>query len=44
MKITKRKIVELLNSLDDDVEIEFNAVISKHWKKGELNKIGISFI
>lgn len=30
MKITKRKIVELLNSLDDDVEIEFNAVISKH--------------
>lgn len=30
MKITKRKIVELLNLLDDDVEIEFNAVISKH--------------
>lgn len=44
MKITKRKIVELLNSLDDDVEIEFNAVISKHWEKGKLKKIGIGFI
>ena len=43
MKKTKREIVELFNSLDDDVEIEFSVAISRHWEKGKLKKIGISF-
>lgn len=43
MKKTKRELVELFNSLGDDVEIEFNVAISRHWEKGKLKKIGISF-
>ena len=44
MKKTKREIVELFNSLDDDVEIEFNVLVSRQWEKGKLKKIGIGFI
>ena len=43
-KKTKREIVELFNSLDDDVEIEFNVLVSRHWENGKLKKIGISFV
>ncbi len=44
MKITKKQIFEFLNSLDDDVEIELNVLVSRHWEKGKLKKIGISFV
>lgn len=44
MKKTKRELVEFFNSLDDDVEIEFSVAISRHWEKGKLKKIGISFV
>ena len=44
MKKTKREIVELFNSLDDDVEIEFDVLVSKQWENGKLKKIGISFV
>ena len=43
MKKTKRELVEWFNSLDDDVEIEFHAAVSRHWEKGKLKKIGICF-
>lgn len=44
MKITKGELVEWFNSLDDDVEIEFNVLaVSRRWKKGKLEKIGFSF-
>ena len=43
MKKTKKEIVEWFNLLDDDVEIEFNVAISRHWEKGKLKKIGLSF-
>lgn len=44
MKKTKKELVEWFNLLDDDVEIEFNVLgVSKHWEKGKLKKIGISF-
>ena len=44
MKKTKRELVEWFNSLDDDVEIEFNvAAVSRQWEKGKLKKIGFSF-
>lgn len=43
MKKTKKELVEWFNSLDDDVEIEFSVAISRHWEKGKLKKIGISF-
>ena len=39
---TKKELVELFNSLDDDVEIEFN-VVSRRFEKGKLKKIGFSF-
>jgi len=43
MTKTKREWIEWFNSLDDDVEIEFNVIgVSKHWEKGKLKKIGIS--
>jgi hypothetical protein len=44
MKKTKRELVELFNSLDDDVEIEFNVLVSSHWENGKLKKIGFSFV
>lgn len=44
MKKTKREIVELFNSLDDDVEIEFNVLVSRQWENEKLKKIGISFV
>lgn len=44
MKITKKELVELFNLLDDDVEIEFHILVSKHFKDGKLKKIGISFV
>lgn len=44
MKKTKREIVEWFNSLDDNVEIEFNVLISRHYINGKLKKIGISFV
>jgi len=44
MKKTKRELVELFNLLDDDVEIEFNVAVSRHWVNGKLKKIGISFL
>ena len=44
MKKTKRELVEWFNLLDDDVEIEFNVLVSKHWENGKLKKIGISFV
>ena len=44
MKKTKREIVEWFNSLDDDVEIEFNVLVSRHCENGKLKKIGISFL
>ena len=44
MKKTKRELVELFNSLDDDVEIEFDALVSRHWVNGKLKKIGITFV
>lgn len=44
MKKTKREIVELFNSLDDDVEIEFNVLVSRLWENEKLKKIGISFV
>ena len=43
MKKTKREIIELFNSLDDDVEIEFNVLVSRHWEKRKLKKIGFGF-
>jgi hypothetical protein len=43
MTKTKREWIEWFNSLDDDVEIEFNVIgVSRHWEKGKLKKIGIS--
>lgn len=43
MTKTKREWIEWFNSLDDDVEIEFNVLgVSRHWEKGKLKKIGIS--
>lgn len=44
MKKTKKEIVELFNSLDDDVEIEFNVLVSRLWENEKLKKIGISFV
>lgn len=44
MKKTKRELVEWFNSLDDDVEIEFNVLVSRQWEKGKLKKIGFSFV
>lgn len=44
MKKTKREIVELFNSLDDDVEIEFDVLVSRLWENEKLKKIGISFV
>jgi hypothetical protein len=44
MKKTKRELVEWFNSLDDDVEIEFDLLVSRHFEKGKLKKIGISFL
>lgn len=44
MKKTKREIVELFNSLDDDVQIEFDVLVSRLWENGKLKKIGISFV
>jgi hypothetical protein len=43
MTKTKREWIEWFNSLDDDVEIEFNVIgVSRHWEKVKLKKIGIS--
>lgn len=44
MKKTKREIVELFNSLDDDVQIEFDVLVSRHWENGKLKKIRIGFV
>lgn len=44
MKITKKELVELFNLLDDDVEIGFHVLVSRHWVKGKLKKIGICFV
>ena len=44
MKKTKKELVEWFNLLDDDVEIEFNVLLSRHWVKGKLKKIGISLM
>ena len=43
MKKTKGELVELFKLLDDDVEIEFSVAVSKHWEKGKLKKIGLTF-
>lgn len=41
-KKTKKEWIEWFNSLDDDVEIEFNvAYSSKHSENGKLEKITI---
>ena len=47
MKMTKKELVELFNLfnlLDDDVEIEFHVLVSRHFEDGKLKKIGISFV
>ncbi len=44
MKMTKKELVGWFNLLDDDSEIEFNVLVSKHWVKGKLKKIGISIV
>jgi hypothetical protein len=43
MKKTKKELIELFNSLDDDVEIEFCIAVSRHYEKGKLKKIRIGF-
>lgn len=43
MKKTKKEWVKWFNSLDDDVEVEFDiSAVSRHWEKGKLKKIKIS--
>lgn len=42
-KKTKKEWIEWLNSLDDDVEIEFNIPYSKYSENGKLKKITIDF-
>ena len=44
MKKTKKEWIKWFNSLDDDVEIEFNVLaVSRHWKKEKLKKISIVY-
>lgn len=44
MKKTKKEWIEWFNSLDDDVEIEFNVLaLARQWKKEKLKKIEINF-
>ena len=40
-KKTKKEWIELFNSLDDDVEIEFNVDYITHSENGKLKKITI---
>ena len=40
-KKTKKEWIEWFNSLDDDVEIEFNVAYSTHSENGKLKKITI---
>lgn len=40
-KKTKQEWIKWFNSLDDDVEIEFNIAYSKHSENGKLKKITI---
>lgn len=44
MKKTKKELIEWFNSLGDDVEIEVKVAVSRHWEKGKLKKVGISFV